>query len=163
MTHQAFTVKELTALADGHPYREFLRRRRCPSACTGWRWPTPTPAGTSSTPARFDSTRRRCTPRLQFPGMERHVIRGDERGDQRLQILARCWRPTTAALFDRVGLAPGMRCLDLGCGSGHVSVELARRVGPDGSVVGIDMDAVTLALAGESAAKSGSTTSNSER
>lgn len=26
MTHQAFTVEELTASADGRPYREFLRR-----------------------------------------------------------------------------------------------------------------------------------------
>lgn len=26
MTHQSFTVNELTALADGHAYREFLRR-----------------------------------------------------------------------------------------------------------------------------------------
>ena len=87
--------------------------------------------------------------------MERYVIRGGEWGYQRLQVLARCWHPTTSALFDRVGLAPGMRCLDLGCGGGDMSFELARRVGPDGSVVGIDMDEVKLALAAEAAVKQG--------
>ena len=69
-------------------------------------------------------------------------------------MLARCWQPTTSALLDRVGLAPGMRCLDLGCGGGDVSFEL-RQVGPDGSVVGIDMDDVQLALAAEAAVKQG--------
>ena len=47
-----------------------------------------------------------------------------------------------------------MRCLDLGCGGGDVSFEL-RQVGPDGSVVGIDMDEVQLALAAEAAVKQG--------
>ena len=71
--------------------------------------------------------------------------------------------PTTSRLLDRVGLAPGMRCLDLGCGSGNVSFGLARRVGPGGSVVGIDMDEVKLALAGRATREKGWTTSNSDR
>jgi SAM-dependent methyltransferase len=42
-----------------------------------------------------------------------------------------------------------MRCLDLGCGSGDVTFELARRAGPDGHVTGLDQDEVKLALARE--------------
>ena len=38
-------------------------------------------------------------------------------------------------------LEPGQRVLDLGCGPGAITVGLADRVGPDGSVVGVDRDA----------------------
>jgi demethylmenaquinone methyltransferase/2-methoxy-6-polyprenyl-1,4-benzoquinol methylase len=45
------------------------------------------------------------------------------------------WRRLAA---DATGLGPGMRALDVACGSGALTRELAARVGPDGSVVGID-------------------------
>jgi SAM-dependent methyltransferase len=79
--------------------------------------------------------------------MERYVIRGGATGFERLQVLARSWAPPTSALLDRVGVAPGMSCLDLGSGAGDVSFELARRVGPTGRVVGVDLDEVKLGLA----------------
>ncbi len=44
-----------------------------------------------------------------------------------------------------------MACLDLGCGGGEVTLEIARLVGPHGSAVGIDMDAEKLRLAQEDA------------
>jgi SAM-dependent methyltransferase len=40
-----------------------------------------------------------------------------------------------------------MRCLDIGCGGGPVSLELARLVEPEGQVVGMDMDSAKLQLA----------------
>jgi ubiquinone/menaquinone biosynthesis C-methylase UbiE len=86
---------------------------------------------------------------------EQYVIRGGQQGYERLTVLARSWQPTTAALFERVQLGEGMRCLDLGCGSGDVTFEMARRVGPDGSVTGVDMDEVKLGLAREAAAAQG--------
>jgi ubiquinone/menaquinone biosynthesis C-methylase UbiE len=76
--------------------------------------------------------------------MDRYVIRGGREGAARLRVLARNWAPTTSALLDRVRIAPGARCLDLGCGAGAVTIELARRAGPAGRVVGVDMDEVTL-------------------
>ena len=50
-----------------------------------------------------------------------------------------------------------MRCIDLGCGGGEVTFELARLVGPTGHVTGADMDDVKIALAREAAAKHGLT------
>ncbi len=87
--------------------------------------------------------------------MERYVIRGGEVGYERLQVLARSWEPTTAALLERAGLQPGMTCLDLGSGAGDVTFELARQVGGEGRVVGIDMDDEKVDLARASAAAQG--------
>jgi ubiquinone/menaquinone biosynthesis C-methylase UbiE len=87
--------------------------------------------------------------------MEQYVIRGGTWGYERLQVLARTWLPTTSALFDRAGIGPGMSCLDLGCGGGDVTFELARRVGPAGQVTGVDMDEVKLDLARQAAVARG--------
>jgi ubiquinone/menaquinone biosynthesis C-methylase UbiE len=87
--------------------------------------------------------------------VEHYVIRGGHEGYKRLQLLAAALGPYSQALFDRVGVAPGARCLDVGCGGGEVSFELARRVGPSGSVLAVDMDEVKLSLAREAAAERG--------
>jgi ubiquinone/menaquinone biosynthesis C-methylase UbiE len=46
----------------------------------------------------------------------------------------------TERLLVTAGLAPGMRVLDLGCGTGDVSLLAAKLVGPAGAVVGVDRD-----------------------
>lgn len=76
-----------------------------------------------------------------------YVIRGGSDGRERLRILARVMQPTTLSLLDQVGLAAGASCLDLGCGGGDVSFDLARLVGPTGKVLGVDMDKEELAIA----------------
>jgi len=83
------------------------------------------------------------------------VIRGGKQGYERLKVLARTWLPTTSALLDRAGLGLGMSCLDLGCGGGDVTFELARRAGPGGRVVGVDMDEVKIGLARQGAVAQG--------
>jgi SAM-dependent methyltransferase len=88
---------------------------------------------------------------VQAPFGDRYIIRGGLEGRERLRVLARATYPTTAALFDRVGIVAGMSCLDVGCGGGDVTRELARRVAPGGRAVGIDRDATTLAIAREEA------------
>lgn len=87
--------------------------------------------------------------------MERYVIRGGESGYQRLQMLARVQNPNTLEVLRQAGLRPGMRCLDVGCGSGDVTFELARLAGPEGSATGLDMDPVKLRLARDEAAARG--------
>ena len=42
-------------------------------------------------------------------------------------------------LLDRIGLAPGMRVLDVGCGPGRIAIPAAERVAPDGEVVALDV------------------------
>ena len=41
-------------------------------------------------------------------------------------------------LLGRLGLAPGMKVLDAGCGPGRLTVPLAKAVGPGGGVVALD-------------------------
>jgi SAM-dependent methyltransferase len=83
-----------------------------------------------------------------------YVIRGGLEGRERLRVLARVMAPTTTALLDRVGAASTARCLDLGCGGGDVTLELARRASA-GHAVGADVDEAKLELARAEAARAG--------
>ena len=78
---------------------------------------------------------------------EHYVIHGGVEGRERLRVLARVMSESTNSLFERLGISDGLVCLDAGCGGGDVSVELARRVGPGGRVIGLDIDETTLDLA----------------
>src|SRR5579872_553261 len=60
---------------------------------------------------------------------------------ERLRMQARIWQAATGRLLDQIGLAPGARCLDAGCGPGETMRLMAERVGPGGRVLGIDADA----------------------
>ncbi len=57
--------------------------------------------------------------------------------------------------MDRLDLLPGQRVVDLGCGSGRTTLELASRVGPGGGVAGVDISAEMLARGRERAARAG--------
>jgi SAM-dependent methyltransferase len=84
-----------------------------------------------------------------------YIIRGGVAGRERLRVLSRVMGPMTARLLERIGVAPGARCLDVGCGGGDVAMALARMAGPDGAVVGVDIDEVKLELARYEAADAG--------
>lgn len=64
----------------------------------------------------------------------------EEAERSRLSLLEQICDPMTTRMFDNIGLKPGWRCLDVGAGAGSVSRNLARLVGPDGSVLAIDLD-----------------------
>ena len=85
-----------------------------------------------------------------------YALEGGQSGKQRLDVLARVCAPYTNALLDRVGVPTDARCVDVGCGGGHVSQELARRASR-GSVVGIDLDQTVLDLAAEASDDAGLT------
>ncbi len=55
--------------------------------------------------------------------------------------------PVSDALLARAGLEPGIAVLDIGCGCGATALELAKRVGPQGRVLGVDVSAAMLARA----------------
>jgi SAM-dependent methyltransferase len=84
-----------------------------------------------------------------------YVLSSGRAGRERLRILGRVTSPGTNALFDRIGVRPGMRCLDVGCGGGDVSLLLAQRVGDTGRVTGADVDSIKLGIAADEAAEVG--------
>ena len=61
----------------------------------------------------------------------------------------------SAAVFPRLPVRPGDRVLDVGCGFGDTAMQLARIVGPEGEVVGIDCCDAFLAAAEADRAEAG--------
>jgi ubiquinone/menaquinone biosynthesis C-methylase UbiE len=67
----------------------------------------------------------------------------------RLIEQAELFRPLTERMLVAAGIGHGMHALDVGCGVGDVSFLVAGMVGPEGSVVGVDLDAEALKFAEE--------------
>jgi SAM-dependent methyltransferase len=65
----------------------------------------------------------------------------------RLINQARFFGDLTEEVLRRAGVGPGMRVLDVGCGTGDVSFLAARLIGPTGSVIGVDRSAEAVAVA----------------
>ncbi len=65
--------------------------------------------------------------------------------------------PLGLVAMDRLGLRAGANVLDVGCGCGGTSLELARRVGASGAVVGVDLSRPMLDRAVQSACDAGLT------
>jgi len=121
-----------------------------PTNCDAGAWSTAGPLAESS--EQFVYPRRRAH---ILSVVEPYVIRGGRAGYDRLLLLARDRWPDTASLLSRAGLRPGMHCIDLGCGGGEVTLEIAKLVAPDGVVTGIDMDDVKIDLARAAAVERG--------
>jgi SAM-dependent methyltransferase len=60
-----------------------------------------------------------------------------------------------AAYLDLLAIVPGERVLEVGCGSGVVLRDLARRVGPQGCAVGLEYGAAFLPIVRELAEREG--------
>jgi len=65
------------------------------------------------------------------------------------------FRPLAGMLLERFPLFPGDRILDLACGTGIVARLAAPMVGVEGRVVGIDLSAAMIAVAGREPAPEG--------
>jgi ubiquinone/menaquinone biosynthesis C-methylase UbiE len=63
--------------------------------------------------------------------------------------------PLTERMLDLAGVGVGHRLLDVAAGTGEQTLAAARRVGPTGAVLAIDIAAPMLALAAEAAAQAG--------
>ena len=69
-------------------------------------------------------------------------VRLQETLDAHLEVFER-------ALLAQAAPAPGEGVIDVGCGCGHTAIEVARRVGEGGEVLGLDVSGPMLARAGE--------------
>jgi ubiquinone/menaquinone biosynthesis C-methylase UbiE len=77
--------------------------------------------------------------------------------DARLELRARAEDEAAAReeYLRLLGVAPGERVLDIGCGSGVVTRAIARRVVPGGRAVGVDSSPALLAFARQHAEEAG--------
>jgi len=94
------------------------------------------------------------------------VTNGNEAQSEFWQELAPAWLASEdhtekvsasfgVAAMDHLALRAGQRVLDIGCGSGTTTLELARRVGPEGEAVGIDIAPAMVGAAQEHATVAG--------
>jgi|CXWL01.1.fsa_nt_gi ubiquinone/menaquinone biosynthesis C-methylase UbiE len=73
----------------------------------------------------------------------------------RLGLQHRVWRPRALDAWRRAGITVGQTLLDIGCGPGYASVELAEIVGAEGRVIAVDGSRRFLDFLGAQAAQRG--------
>jgi SAM-dependent methyltransferase len=66
---------------------------------------------------------------------------------ERLGFQHRLWARAAYELWHRAGIRPGHAALDIGCGPGFASFDLAQIVGPSGRIVGVDESEPYVAFA----------------
>ena len=69
---------------------------------------------------------------------DHYLLGRGETEEARLKRQMAALAPDSDAQFEKIGIKAGERILDLGCGPGGVLHLLGKRVGPTGSVLGIE-------------------------
>jgi SAM-dependent methyltransferase len=78
---------------------------------------------------------------------DEYLLAGQASELDRLQLQSRVWEPSGGRLLQEIGEGAGARCLDVGCGVlGWLRV-LSEWVGPEGEVIGTDIDEAMLSAA----------------
>jgi len=76
---------------------------------------------------------------------DEYILGTDPDELERLRFQHQAWMRAAYELFERAGLCAGQHVLDLGCGPGFTTLELACVVGPTGRVLAADQSARFLA------------------
>lgn len=76
-----------------------------------------------------------------------YVLGTNEEEMERLGLQHRVWRPTTLECWRRAGITTGSRVIDIGCGPGYATIDLAEIVGRDGEVFAIERSERFLKIA----------------
>lgn len=84
-----------------------------------------------------------------------YILGTDRRELERLGFQHQVWAPDTAALWRDAGFSRGQTLLDVGCGPGYGTLDLAHLVGSGGSVLGLDVSARFLGHLERQAAERG--------
>lgn len=91
-----------------------------------------------------------CDPFIAFHmNLPTYLLEGGSSGRERLRLLARTMAPLTSPFLASLNIQQGNSCVDIGCGGGDVTRQLAGIVGETGIVTGIDADADILKIAEE--------------
>jgi len=98
---------------------------------------------------------KRHSESIMKTGSDEYTLVTGDAGAERLALLHEVYGPGTEERLRSLGLAAGMRVVDLGCGTGTVSRWLARQVGPDGEAVGVDISTEQLTVARREAERLG--------
>jgi SAM-dependent methyltransferase len=78
--------------------------------------------------------------------MANYILPHDLEGEQeRLALMSELLDPMHHNYIEKLGLQPGWRCLEIGCGNGSISQWLAGQLGPNGIAVASDLDLRYLA------------------
>lgn len=86
---------------------------------------------------------------MSRPSSERYT-----HGHHESVLRSHSWRTiANSAAYLEPHLRPGLKILDVGCGPGTITAELADRVGREGSVVGLDASADVIAQASRTMAR----------
>jgi SAM-dependent methyltransferase len=76
-----------------------------------------------------------------MPGDQPYLLANAQvEAGRRIEALSTLFDPSTFRHVDRLGIAPGWRCWEIGAGGPTVPGWLAEQVGPDGRVVATDID-----------------------
>ena len=73
-----------------------------------------------------------------MPEEQAHVLGTHDEEIHRLGLQHRVWRPRALDAWRRAGISTGQTVLDIGCGPGYASLDLAEIVGPSGKVLAMD-------------------------
>lgn len=90
-----------------------------------------------------------------MPKYEKYTLMVGEEGSERLKILNLVCNPFTLDFLKNCGDLTDKRVLDLGCGTGIMSCELAKCVGKNGSVTAVDISQEQLEIAKKNAQVAG--------
>ncbi len=84
---------------------------------------------------------------MSTPIEHRYVLDGGSPEVARLRIQSLALAPQAESLLDEVGVSAGWSALDLACGPIGLLRPLSARVGPEGRVVGLDLDPAEVSAA----------------
>ena len=70
---------------------------------------------------------------------ETYILNTNDQARARLSLQHQLYAHSTGSLIQEAGIKEGMSGLEIGCGSGAMTLELARLVGKDGSLLSIDL------------------------
>ena len=77
---------------------------------------------------------------MSTPSTEREYVLGTHEEElARLGLQHRLWGAQAYAIWERAGFRPGMTLLDVGCGPGHATFDLAALAGAQGRVIAVDV------------------------